>query len=176
MKVHNREVIKVALNGFTETTIKPQIAKILCEIADEAVEHIQECFELPNGNEEYPIYTSNMRDSTGVGVYFDSILYAYRPPKIAEDFQDMTNNGGRSGIININGSANLEKVLNAGVAKYSTGLWIVLFSAVPYAERVNEVGSPAMRGIDYFNKLESWLLGRVKSRIQSPFPIGFSYE
>jgi hypothetical protein len=176
MKVHNLEVIKVALNGFTEATIKPQIAKILGEIADEAIDYIQGSFAPPSGDDEFPIYTGNMRDATGVGVYYDSMLYAYRPPKIATGVQDMTNNGGHSGIINIDGSTNLEKALNAGITKYSVGLWIVLFSAVPYAELVNELGSPRGRGASYFNKLESWLLERVRSRIQSPFPVGFSYE
>jgi hypothetical protein len=114
-----------------------------------------------------------MRDATGVGVYCDSVLMAYRPPKEATKLQHMG-----SEFVNISGSENLEKALTLGCSKYTDGIWIVLFSAVPYAERVNDLGSPKMRGARYFDKFESWLLAEVKSRVSgiNNFPVGFHYE
>jgi hypothetical protein len=180
MRVHNREVILTALAGYTESTLKPMLAKALGEVGQEMADLVDEKFSpcppyAPSGNDEFPIWFADMRDATGVGVYCDGVLSSYTPTvKYFLPQYDKTERGAE--FIDIIGFENLEKALQAGLSKYGKDLWIVLYSAVPYAERINEVGSPWGRGKDYFNKFESWLLEKVKSKVPMVIPVGFSYE
>jgi hypothetical protein len=175
MKVHNREVIKAALAGYTEKTIKPMLAKALGEVGRDIADLVDEKF-MPcppyamGGDKDFPVWFADMRDATGVGVYCDGVLSSYTPTvKFIAPQTD-------AGFENIIGYENLEKALQAGLSKYGKDLWIVLYSAVPYAERINAMGSPRGRGKDYFNKFEEWMLEAVKSKIPMVIPVGFSYE
>lgn len=121
---------------------------------------IERSFEMPSGNNFYPIDTGNMRDATGVGVYADGRLYAYMPraktdrPQMYDGYPEP-----------IWGSKELGHALGLASAEFSRGIWVVLMSAVPYAWEVNAQGSPIGRGINFFSNFKHRMINSVRSKI-----------
>lgn len=73
-----------------------------------------------------PYDTGNLMDSTGVGVYVNGVLSAFRYSQQATVPQ--TYHGKK-----VWGKETLDKALAFGASTYIDGVWIVIFSTVPYA-------------------------------------------
>ena len=151
----NQRVFSMLLKQQVGDIVKPKLVEVLSEVAEWMVGVIDADFEIfeSGGNGQFPVYSGNMRDSTGVGVYIDGALTAYRPTKRAKSKQhDEIRN-----IYDIVGAEYLDAALKAASTEFPNGIWIVLFSTVPYAYDVNYYGSPWGRGVDYFGELSDSL-------------------
>lgn len=157
---HNRKVFSKGLKAFAKE-ISDELMDKLAVVAQRMVEMIDGNFapidveNYPSGNDEFPVWTANLHDATGVGVYRDGALTGYVPTKFAKWKQS------DGDTKNIDGFEELQNAIQEGAAEYGQGIWIVLFSAVPYAYRINEEGSSAGRGADFFNKTAEGMLNEV---------------
>jgi len=169
--VHNSKVFKVGLKDFAERDIKPKLEAVLRDVAQRMVNAIDGAFEpfeqYGGGTTQFPVWEGQLHDATGVGVYIDGRLSSYLPTKKGFDPQT---DGAETDII---GSERLQQALNSAVSQFSKGIWIVLFSAVPYAYDVNAVGSPWHRGKGFFGSLKNLLIDDVFAGLK---PIAPSLE
>ena len=136
---HNIDVFKERSQYFLNGVVKPQLVRALQDTAREIV-------ELIDGDNNIPIYTGNLHDATGVGVYVDGMLSYYIPAKIAQRKQSSGLEGyvseddeqSRYNWYGIDGTEFLQSAMEDATTEFNSGCWIVLFSAVPYAFKINE--------------------------------------
>ncbi len=103
-----------------EMDVNVLVEEMLFDVANSVISYIE-------SSDIIPIETHNLKDSTGVGVYQNSVLKQfYISPKAK-----VANKG-------IWGSNIIQMALDAGRDRYSNGSYIVLFSAMPYAEEVDD--------------------------------------
>lgn len=104
-----------------------------------------------NGTLSIPVYTGNLKDSTGVAIYDNGVLQQYLPTKTATKKQNM--GGGFIGVkwSQIDGRDFLVKSIAEGATTFIDGIWFVVYAAVPYAYKINTEGSPKGRGRGFFN-------------------------
>lgn len=161
----NIMIFRKGLEVFSKKTIKPYLRNVLSRVAERFVGIIdgdafvplppytyREAPERIGGNDQFPVWKGHMRDATGLAVYIDGTILKYIPTAKAEETQSYD---GRTGII---GNAELQLAISEASTTFSSGIWIVLFSSVPYAYEVNTCGSPWGRGVGYFDTLENELL------------------
>lgn len=79
-----------------------------------------------------PYFTGNLMDSTGIGVYVNGVLHAFRYDQQADVPQ--TYKGQK-----VWGKDTLDKAFSLGSSTYIDGVWIVIFSTVPYAAYQNSL-------------------------------------
>lgn len=153
---HNLEVIKKKSTVFMGGVKKRELLAMLKDVAQRIVSYIDKEAEIPESS-------GNLRDATGIGVYVNGALTAYVPTKRATKLQ-------KSGFhyrneYRIDGSAYLSQAITDASADFSVGIWIVLFSAVPYAYFLNNpdlVGN--LRGKvqgDYFEDISVRFINEV---------------
>lgn len=152
---HNSHVFRNMLSRYAENTLATRIGTALRGVAQKMVGIIDASFKSPNGTDMFPIFTANLHDATGVGVYVNGSVTSFIPTKRATITQ---HHEGKRGI---DGNSLLSTALSEASTTYSKGVWIVLFSAVPYAYKVDTEGSPKQRGIGFFENLEDKLLNDV---------------
>lgn len=172
---HNSKVFKVGLKDFAEREIKAILETMLREVAQKLVNAIDGAFvpfeQYGGGTSQFPVWEGQLHDATGVGVYINGRLSSYIPTK--RGFNPQVH-GDIDGII---GSEYLQQALNEATSQFTTGIWIVLFSAVPYAYMVNKHGSPWHRGKGFFERLKSLLIDdvfkglRPISDVQNPYSL-----
>lgn len=163
----NKTVITVGCKNFIETVAKPRLIRMLTQIAEAMRDMIDGAWtpwsampdgSLPwGGNGDFPVWFGQMHDATGVAIYNDGAIIKFLPTKKALDSQPQSNNG----VNHIIGSQWLETAMSEASGMCSKGLWIVLFSSVPYAFKVNTQGSPRGRGMAYFDKLSDKQLADI---------------
>ena len=118
-KLIERRIDEVGNNSLA------RLLNVLYTVAQDVMEYI-------DSQKVIPIYTGNLKDATGIGVYQNGVLKKYVPSRIATVPQS-------SGFhykneYDIWGHQYLSDALEAASKEgYSKGIWIVLFSAVPYA-------------------------------------------
>lgn len=84
-----------------------------------------------------PVRTGNLQDSTGVGIYHGDCLMRYIPRQTATEAR--ANGENRPLYLpdlpnkNVWGHDELQKALDYGAMKFSNDYWLVVFSAMPYA-------------------------------------------
>ncbi len=159
---HNEQIIQILTKQHIEKVVKPQLVNICKSVAQTLVRMIDGLFVPPLGTAQFPVYTSNLHDATGVGVYSDGALAMFLPTKRAIKSQ---RSGNASGAFF--GSALLEEAMTAATTQYSQNIWIVLFSAVPYAYMINTTGSKIGRGVGYFETLKQTLLENILNGVKS---------
>lgn len=142
---HNVKVFKIGIKEHTERVIKPKLETLLRGVAQRMVDLMNGYFK--KGDKDFPIWTGNLRDATGLGVYVDGRLSAYMPMPIATKPQSY---GNEKDII---GTERLAQAIKMASTTFGKGIWLVLFSAVPYAYDVNAHGSPKERGFRFFELL-----------------------
>lgn len=157
---HNSKAFKDGLNDYAERVIKVKLVAMLKSVAQTLVDIIDGSFVMPDGNEQFPVYSANLRDATGVGVYSDGAVQYFVPTAQAVIAQS------DKGVHGIYGSSLLRAAISNGATQFSKGIWIVLFSTVPYAYKVNTQGSPWGRGVGFFEALKQNLLNDVISGLQ----------
>lgn len=153
---HNSKVFKVGVEQYTERVIKAKLVAMLKSVAQALVGVIDGSFVMPKGSAQFPVDTANLHDATGVGVYVDGAIQHFIPTARAIKAQS-------KGIL---GSTLLQSAISNGATQFSKGIWIVLFSSVPYASLINTKGSKIGRGVDFFEKLKQNLLNDVISGLQ----------
>ncbi len=156
---HNSKVFSAGLRKFADG-IKLKIADMLKSVAQTIVGVIDGNFAPPKGTEQFPIWSNNLHDATGIGVYVDGRLYSFIPTARATEAQS---DGGTKGIF---GSSLLQQAISNASTQFSTGVWIVLFSSVPYAYKINTQGSKLGRGVGFFEALKQTLLNDVIAGLQ----------
>lgn len=163
---HNLKVFKVGVEDFSEHVIKAKLVAMLKSVAQDLVNYIDGAFmpweRLIGGNDNFPVWEGQLHDATGVGVYVDGALASYMPTTKAFEPQYY------EGEVVV-GAPRLQAALQAGATTFGKGIWIVLFSAVPYAYQINTYGSRRHRGQDFFEKLRQTLLSDVINGLR---PIG----
>jgi hypothetical protein len=160
---YNQRAFEEKAKEFLRRQIKPQLMTALRAVAEQMIKTIDGAFQpwsikpdgaLPwGGTDDFPVWYGQMHDATGVGIYDNGALYQYLPAKKALDSQPQETET----ISNIIGSVYLEAALRDASSSFSRGIWIVLFSAVPYAYRINAEGSKWHRGKGFFDKLKLFL-------------------
>ena len=80
-KYDNMKVFERGLNVFVEQKVKPHLTVILAEVAQDVVDYIDQISSEKKAD-GLPILTGALHDASGVGVYRDGILAAYRPRQI----------------------------------------------------------------------------------------------
>lgn len=141
---NNIVVFKRGLNLFIEQKVKPQLTAILADVAQDVVDYIDQISSRTNA-EGLPILTGALHDASGVGVYRDGVLSAYRPRQIYN-----TREG--SGQM-FSPEDMLDYALSWGAQRLPTGIWLVIFSSMPYAAQIDTEGSPIGRGQGFFYEM-----------------------
>lgn len=157
---HNSKVFKVGINDYAERVIKSKLVAMLKSVAQTLVGVIDGSFVMPDGTTQFPVDTANLHDATGVGVYADGVIQHFIPTARATKAQS---DGGVKGIF---GSPLLQEAITNGATQFSKGIWIVLFSTVSYAYKINTQGSKIGRGAGFFEALKQTLLNDVISGLQ----------
>ena len=92
----------------------------------------QDVMDYIDSQKVIPIYTGNLKDATGIGVYHNGVLKSYVPSQIAT--RPQSSGFHHRNVYDIWGHQYLSDALEAASKEeYGKGIWIVLFSAVPYA-------------------------------------------
>lgn len=120
---NNTVIFTKGLTNFS-IDIEKKIIEVLDYVAQDIILFIE-------GSPDIPVLTGNLRDSTGLGIYHHGILTRYEPLNTAVIAQKYKGN-------QIWGFQELDKVYTYGATLYSKGIWLVLFSSVPYAISINE--------------------------------------
>lgn len=127
---HNIEAIKKQCTIFLNSKYKTKLVSMLRKVATEMVR------EIDSNQFGIPIYTSNLKDATGVAVYVDGHVSMYLPTKNATKLQHSGFHGrSEKGI---DGNLYLQNTINDAITDFQKGVWIVLISAVPYAFFIND--------------------------------------
>lgn len=145
---HNIEAIKKQCTIFIASKYKPKVVSMLQKVASEMVRMID------SNQFDIPVYTSNLKDATGVAVYVDGRVSMYLPTKSATRLQHSGFHGRTEK--DIDGSLYLQNTINDAITDFQTGVWIVLYSAVPYAFYINDTGG-------FFNATANELANRIFS-------------
>ena len=156
---HNKMVFKSTLEDAKYRISRPLLTAKLRKIAVDMVDEIDDSIWV--NDETFPIWTSNLHDSTGLAVYDYGTITSFIPPQYAIEPQEYED------IQNIWGSQYLKDFMNENAGKFSKGIWIVLFSAVPYAGLINDCGSPWpwVRGEDFFGLLKEMFADIVFNKL-----------
>lgn len=141
---NNIEVLKRGLNNFVAQKVKPQLTAILEKVAQDVVNYIDQISSRTNA-EGLPIFTGALHDASGVGVYCDGVLSAYRPRQIY-------NSQEASGQM-FSPEDMLDYALSWGAQRFPIGIWLVVFSSMPYAAQIDTEGSPIGRGRGFFYEM-----------------------
>lgn len=162
---HNNKVFQKAI-----TEHRAKLGKSLMSVFDRLAIEIVEYVEAFEDIEGMPYYTANLADSTGIGVYLDGSLAVYMPTQKATEPQEYMGNEG------IWGTEYLYDALVAGQTDFNKGIWVVLFSSVPYAVKVDNFGTTHSDGststpAGYFSeKLTTEMLKNFKTAFAREFP------
>ena len=131
---HNNKVFNKVMEE-KKIELSNRIHNVLRELANKVFTYIADT--TPNrGDGNMPYYTGNMRDSTGLGVYYNGVLSTFIPPRVAETHQTYRERG----YDEIWGFDYIRSVLS-NTQDFNKGIWVVLYSTVPYALKIETKGS-----------------------------------
>ena len=161
---HNQDVFKKALAEH-RNALEKRMANVFHELAEAVKAYIEDWEASP-----VPVDTGNLLDSTGVGVYLNGMLKEYTPIPTADVPQSYMGE-------EVWGKDYLQDALTyASMEEFSSGIWVVLFSSVPYAFKVNEWGTETEDGktltpAGYFDEhLVPDMLNQFKLAFAREFP------
>lgn len=157
---HNTEALKNACTVYINQRVKGKLVKMLKDVAKEMVEIIDAIQEGDDGAVAgfgLPVWSGNLHDATGIAVYVDGKITRFLPTKHAT-FAQHDEDTNRTHIW---GREFLEKTIQDGVTLFGSGVWIVLYSAVPYAFKIQTDGSPMGRGIGFFTETAKELARKI---------------
>lgn len=149
---HNRAIMRQGLTDYTKRKIQLTLVNNLRRIAQRIVGVIDGSFSPDSA--QFPVYSGNLHDATGVAVYVDGMVSSFIPVQRASEPQEY-------GYEFFFGNEELRKAIALTASKCYSDVWIVLFSSVPYASRINDIGSPKSRGVNYFGVLEGEMFNAV---------------
>lgn len=168
---YNNANIKIALKNWCNTVFKREFSKVLAQSATRMCENIHKAFNpLKSGNEQFPVYTGNLHDSIGIAVIVDGSLKMFMPPTVAVKPQRLEKKGKKT----IWGRVELNNLSMHTYGKYNKGFWVIMYSAVPYSEKIELYGSESpygSRGKGYFDFLEEEMIAEVYAAIEALTPL-----
>lgn len=137
---YQKQNLSVLLKGMqmhVKGVIAPQLIAVLTAKAQQVVSYIDANFKADSM--DFPVYSANLHDATGVAVYADGVIHRFIPTKQATELQ-------RSGFDGVNhrgidGNAFLQQAISEASTRFAKGIWFVIFSTVPYAYHINDSGS-----------------------------------
>lgn len=150
---HNQDVFKKALAEH-RNALEKRLTNVFYALAESVKMYIEEAGNLP-------YFSGNLADSTGVGVYQNGVLRAFAPIQRASMPQMYRNEF-------VWGSPLLERALGEGTSKFPKGIWVVLYSTVPYAVKVDTQGTK--------NHLEGYFSERLVEDMLNQFKLAFARE
>ena len=151
---YNNKVFQKAIAEH-KAMLEKKLNEIMREVASKMADW------LVNG--QTPYYTGNMQDATGLGVYINGTLSAYAPMQTAFESQEYKGQ-------EVWGYEGLQDALQEGYRNFSKGIWLVVFSAVPYAFEVDAYGT-IKNPSGYFSEgIVSELLDQFKTAFAREFP------
>lgn len=142
---HNLEVIKKEATMFLGGVKKRELVAMLKEVAQATLDYIESQAAIPQ-------YTGNLHDATGVGVYVDGALTQYLPTKIATRYQ--SSGFHHRNEYKIDGNLYLQSALQDATTDFADRIWIVIFSAVPYAFYIEDRDA-------YFSEIKDFVKGKI---------------
>lgn len=152
----NKAALEQGMRKHINNVTKPELVAYLRKVAEQLVAAI-------DGNTfSIPVYTGNLKDATGVGVYVDGVMSAFMPTKTAIKKQSAGASVTGESRPYIFGSEFLAASLREASTTFSTGVWLVIFSAVPYAYKINTEGSPKGRGKGYWDAIVNDVIANLK--------------
>lgn len=125
---HNFDVLKKQSRYFIEGIKKKKLVSILRGVVSDMANHI--------ASAEIPEHSGHLRDATGVALYVDGALN-YFVPTTSSSAKPQSSGFHYRNEYGIVGSEYLQNTVNDSTTDYNDGIWIVLFSAVPYAYFLN---------------------------------------
>lgn len=147
---YQKQNLTALMNGIkmhVKGVLQPQLVAVLRKRADELVA------ALDSGTYDIPVYLGHLHDATGCAVYADGSLNYFRPTA-----KKATGKLGKSGFDGVNhydidGAAFLQQAVSEAGGRFGSGVWFVVFSAVPYAYHINAKGSPLGKGQSFFDHI-----------------------
>lgn len=123
----NVDVIERSISSFGKTV---NLVYVMEQIANEVMAFLA-------SSNTIPVDTGNLKDSTGIGIYFGDVLIRYVPNPIAKvPRKNLGITGYEKG--EVWGKNVIQEALDAGAKRYRLGYHLVLFSSMPYAQFVNK--------------------------------------
>lgn len=173
---HNIKVVANGINLFVAEKKAEVIAKLRA-VASMMLAWIEGQFVPmppyePGGNSEFPVWRGHLNDATGVGLYVDGRTDYFMP--VTREIKHQTS--GKMPGVKIYGTQFLRQAITDTASRLPSGIWIVLFSAVPYAEDVNQWGSPIGRGMGFFDKSVSEMTNLLLSNLTPGTPPVFGFN
>ncbi len=142
---HNLKLIKKQSTVYLGGVKKNELVALLKDVAEATVSYLET-------GSSIPVHTGNLHDATGVGVYVDGVLTHYIPTKIARSTQ--SSGFHHRNEYNIDGQKYLQASLSSATSAFSDKIWIVIFSAVPYAFYVEDMYS-------YFSDIKDYVRNQI---------------
>lgn len=156
---HNNKVFQTMIEKHRKA-LEKAMRKMFNDLARGIVDYIETFIDI----EGMPYYSGNLADGTGVGVYMNGQLMGYMPQPSATEPQEYDGND------NIWGTEYLFEALSAGEGEFAKGIWVVLFSTVPYAVMIDEEGAP-YTDVGFFSEtLKDEMLDKFKIAFAREFP------
>lgn len=156
-QAQNLQKLMNGLKVYVKDTIKPMLKNVLTQKAQQIVSYIDNGANIPE-------YLSHLHDATGVGVYVDGMISSFIPTKRATKL-------GKSGVDGVNhyqidGNSFLQQAIAEASSRFNSGIWFVIFSAVPYAYHINAFGSPIGRGQNFFKNVVDTSVSEILSGLR----------
>lgn len=152
---HNDDVFKKGLAEY-RISLEKRLTNVFYALAESVKMYIED-----SGN--LPFFTGNLADGTGVGVYQNGVLKAFAPMQKASMPQMYRNQF-------VWGTPLLQRALGEGTNRFSKGIWVVLYSSVPYAVKVDSQGTKNHAGGYFSEGLVEYMLNQFKLTFAREFP------
>lgn len=148
----NIDALTKGIKMYANSVVRTRLVRMLKQKAFEVVAFI-------DNNADIPEYLGNLHDATGIGIYVEGLMFGFYPTKHAQQL-------GKSGFDGVNhygidGAAFLQQAISEASSRFTSGVWFVIFSAVPYAYHINAKGSPLGRGQGFFDRIADTTVNEI---------------
>lgn len=141
-----------------------QVEKNILKLCQSAVVELykvhSEGFKGERGTHQFPKWSGELAASTGAAIYCNGVFDSF-VPNVALNIEMQFDKGEL-----IDGNYLLRTAIAAGATQYTKGIWIVLYSTVPYAAKINLEGSPLWRGAAFFDRLKHVIIDAIMNGIE----------
>lgn len=143
-----------------------QVEKNILKLCQAAIAELYKVhsdgFKGERGTHQFPKWSGALAASTGAAIYCNGVFDSF-VPNVAANIEVQYDEYGNE----IDGRALLESAIAAGATQYTKGIWIVLYSTVPYAAKINLEGSAIIhRGIAFFDRLKHVIIDAIMNGIE----------
>ena len=164
---HNNKAFKKAMNE-KKAELEKRVLGVLTFVARQIFEGVADT-TYNQGDGYMPYFTGNLRDSTGLGIYYNGALDTLIPPKNAEQPQNYFQVGHWE--FDIWGFQFIREALDA-TSDFNKGIWVALYSTAPYAKYTDDNGTIKYWDAGWFseNIVQRRMLPMFKTAFAREFP------